>query len=86
MELVLTKRRECSQGIKLDLHFKQALTVEQIEQLCEKLEAKCRSFGDLIFIEFDSGRITASSIAKFLSLRCDDEDVRDLVISYLEEL
>lgn len=85
MEIVLTKRRECS-SIKLDLHFNQALKSEQIEELCQKLAAKCRNFGDLVFIEFDAGRITASTIAKFLTLRCDDEEIRDSVIRYLEEL
>ncbi|HHO55098.1 MAG TPA: hypothetical protein ENK21_01825 [Trueperaceae bacterium] len=86
MELVLTKRRECSQGIKLDLHFEQALEIEQIEILCQKLKAKCRNFGDLVFIEFDNGRINASITAKFLTLRCDDEASRDLVIDYLKEI
>lgn len=85
MEIVLTKRRECS-SIKLDIHFQEMLTEEQIATLCKKLLAKCRNFGDLVFIEFSGGRITASASASFLTIKCDNETVSDLVIAYLKEL
>jgi len=85
MKLLQTKRRECK-GIKLDLHFEEALSTEQIEELCKKLKANCRNFGDLVFMEFEGARIVASSTAKFLTLRCDDQATRDLVIAFLEEL
>jgi len=86
MKITQTKRRECTQGIKLDLHFEEALKREQIQELCQKLKANCRNFGELVFIELDGARIIASSTAKFLTLRCDDQTTRDLIIGFLEEL
>lgn len=73
MKFQLQHRRECADGIAVDIWLERCLHLQEIMQLAETLEGDCRFFGNLLWVDFHNqhsrGRITASTQVNRMTLR-----------------
>ncbi|MDR7898931.1 MULTISPECIES: hypothetical protein [unclassified Thermosynechococcus] len=86
MPIQLSKRRECGGTWVVDVDLGRSPTNEELTTLAQRHGGRCRQFQQLVWLDFPSGRITASLRLSRLTIRLGDNALEAAIIAELQQL
>ena len=88
MQVQTLSRRVCGEDKAIDFFIERALSIAEIEELANRLQGRKSAFGALFYLDFELGRLTASTNSLRCTLRTKYEGskLKEEISDYLQAL